>query len=213
MGDPKKTRKKYFTPRHPWVKERIDAERELTREFALKNKREIYKIDSILKRFKDRAKKLISATTVQGEKEKKQLMLRLQKLGLISPEAVLEDILSLTVKDIFDRRLQNMVFKKALARTPAQARQFIVHQHIMIKGKKVTAPNYLVTKAEEDSIQFAPKSKLASQDHPERSIEAKMPVRPAPTEEQRKAAEKKTRPKTERKDKPKRKEKTKENKK
>ncbi|MCK4589891.1 MAG: 30S ribosomal protein S4 [Nanoarchaeota archaeon] len=188
MGDPKKPKKKYFTPRHPWVKERIDQEKELTREFALKNKKEIYKIDSVLKKFKDRAKNLISATTKQGEKEKKQLLQRLHKLGLVSPEAALDDVLSLNLKDIMDRRLQNMVTKKALARTQAQARQFIVHQHIMIKGKKVTAPNYLVTRAEEDSIQFTPKSKLANQDHPERSIEEKMPVRPAPTEEEKKQA-------------------------
>jgi len=185
MGDPKKTKKKYFTPRHPWIKENIESERELVREYAFKRKKEIYKLNSILKTFKDQAKKLIAAKTSQAEKEKQQLIQRLQRLGLIPAGAALDDILGLTTQNIMDRRLQNLVFKKGFARTQAQARQFIVHQQIVVNNKKITSPNHLVTQAEEDTIAFYPQSKLANPDHPERSLpeeKEKLPVRPAPPE-------------------------------
>ena len=43
MGDPKKLRKKYTPPRHPWQGSRILAENGLVKEHGLKNKKEIYK--------------------------------------------------------------------------------------------------------------------------------------------------------------------------
>lgn len=170
MGDPRRLKKKYFTPRHPWIQENLDAERELVREYSVKRKQELYKLNSILKTFKDQAKFLIAAKTVQAEKERKQLLARLNKLGLIKPEAALDDILSLTIRDIMNRRLQNLVFKKGLAHTQAQARQFICHNHIMVGSKKLTSPNALVAQAEEESIAFYPGSKLSKVDHPERVV-------------------------------------------
>lgn len=207
MGDPRRLKKKFIPPRHPWIKEIIETEGELTKEFAIKRKKEIYKLNSILKSFKDQAKKLIAAKTQQAEKEKQQLMQRLQKLSFIKTGAALDDILSLTINDIMARRLQNLVYKKGLARTQAQARQFIIHHHITIGDKKITSPNYLVSQAEEDKISFFPRSKLSSAEHPERSIEEKMPVRPAPKEAEIK--EKKTK-KPQQKKEPKKKEKPKE---
>jgi len=182
MGDPRRLKKKFIPPRHPWIKENIETEGELIKEFAIKRKKEIYKLNSILKSFKDQAKKLIAAKTQQAEKEKQQLMQRLQKLSLIKAGAALDDILSLTINDIMARRLQNLVYKKGLARTQAQARQFVIHHHIMIGDKKITSPNYLVSQVEEEKIRFFPRSKLSSAEHPERSIEEKIPVRPAPKE-------------------------------
>lgn len=205
MGDPRRLKKKYVTPRHPWIKERIDAENELSREYSFKRKKEIYKLDSVLKSFKDQAKKLIAAATKQGEKEKQQLMQKLQRLALVSSQAALDDVLGLTIKDIMERRLQNLVFKKGLAHSQSQARQFIVHQHIMIGDKKITSPNYLVTLAEESQIKFSPKSNLANEEHPERSLpekEEKIPVRPAPPEAKTKKQEKKPK-KTDKKENPK----------
>ena len=43
MGDPKRLRKKYETPSHPWEEERIKRETELMKKYGLKNKREIWK--------------------------------------------------------------------------------------------------------------------------------------------------------------------------
>jgi len=59
MGDPRKIRKKYQTPSHPWIKSRIDEEKVLTREFGTKNKKEIWKMETVLKNFKTQSKHLI----------------------------------------------------------------------------------------------------------------------------------------------------------
>ena len=56
MGDPRKTRKKYETPMHPWIAGRIEDEKAVTQKFGTKNKKEIWRMVSALKRFKDQAK-------------------------------------------------------------------------------------------------------------------------------------------------------------
>lgn len=185
MGDPRRIKKKYFTPKHPWIQENLDAERELVKEYSVKRKCELYKLNSILKIFKDQAKNLIAATTAQAEKEKKQLIARLNRLGLVKPEAAMDDILSLTIRDLMNRRLQFLVFKKGLARTQAQARQFICHNHIIVGDKKLTSPNALIAQAEEDSINFYPGSHLSKADHPERLMIAQ-PRKEEPKKEEKK---------------------------
>tara|TARA_Y100000310_G_scaffold313150_1_gene361150 strand:+ start:725 stop:1372 length:648 start_codon:yes stop_codon:yes gene_type:complete len=168
MGDPKKFRKKYDTPMHPWNKTRIDAERELKFEYGLPNKKEQWKMSSVLKRYKTLAKRLIADTTKQGEIEKAQMMEKLQKFGLLQAGAHLDDILSLEVKDIMERRLQTIVYKKGLARSVKQARQFIVHRHISVGEREVTFPSYLVSLEEEPLVGFRSISALKNEDHPER---------------------------------------------
>mgnify|MGYP001773173473 CR=1 FL=1 len=78
---------------------------------------------------------------------------KLYKLGLLNEGATLDDVLGLTVKDILNRRLQTIVYKKGLANTPKQARQFIVHGHVKINGRKIIYPSYLVNRDEEDKIE------------------------------------------------------------
>src|SRR3989344_4446899 len=106
MGDIKKNRKKYSKPRHPWQKERIEEEKKILKEYGLKKKKEIWKLTSLLSRFKDRAKKLVALKTKQAEKEKIDLLSRLSGFGLLEKNSRLEDVLSLTLKDILERRLQ-----------------------------------------------------------------------------------------------------------
>lgn len=153
---------------HPWVTEAIKTEGELKKEHGLKNKREIWKMGSLLKKYKDLAKKLIAIKTGQGEKEKKQMMEKLQKWGLVGTEAKLDDVLGLGIKDIMGRRLQSLVFRKRLARSMKQARQFIVHRQMMVGGRKITSPSYMVSREEEEQIRFDPNSSLSKEDHPER---------------------------------------------
>src|SRR3989344_4263044 len=117
MGDPKKLRKKYTPPRHPWQGPRIKAEKILVDDYGLKNKREIYKTQSILRGFTKQAKNLIASKTRQSEAEKKQLFQKLSKLNLLPKDADLEQVLGLTVRDILDRRLQTLVFKKGFSKT------------------------------------------------------------------------------------------------
>ena len=168
MGDPKKLRKKYQTPNHPWNKKNIDENKELSSEFGLRSRKEILIADSFLKKYMDIAKKLIASTTQQGEKEKAQILTKLTDLGLLSAGAELNEILGLNVRDVLNRRLQSIVFRQGLARSVNQARQFIVHRHIQIGQKEMTIPGYLVTLTEENSVSFKDKSALCDEEHPER---------------------------------------------
>jgi len=173
MGDPKRIKKKYSTPIHPWQAERIEEEKELTREYGFRNKTEIWKINSILRNFLRQAKRLAATKTEQSEKEKNQLLDRLKRLGLLPETASLDDVLDISLKDLLERRLQTLVFRKGLSRSVKQARQFIVHRHIEVDKKKITVPSYLVSKSEEPLISFIPSSSLSSPDHPERKQEEK----------------------------------------
>ncbi len=170
MGHPKKTRKSYSTPSHPWQSQRIVEERVLVREYGLKNKKEIWKMDSLLKNFTSQAKQLIPEKSEQAEKEKKQLIDRLARIGLIPTNADLTSVLSLTLKDILERRLQTVIYKKGFAKTIKQARQFIIHEHIFVGDKKVTIPSYIVRSGEEAKIMFDQYSKFTEENHPARMV-------------------------------------------
>lgn len=168
MGSPKKQRKKFSKPPHPWQKERILAEQEIVKEYGLNRKYELWKMNSILKNFTHQAKNLVTAKTPQIEKEKKQLLAKLLSLNLMGKDAKIEDVLSLTLKDVMERRLQTLVYRKKMANSIRQARQFIVHEHIALGDKTVTAPSYLVLLEEENSLQFAQKSPITNPEHPMR---------------------------------------------
>ncbi len=175
MGYVRRLRKKYSTPMHPWIGPNIEKERELKEKYAFKNKVEYYKINSLLKDFKDRAKNLIAAQGQQAEKERKELLDRLRRLGLLEENARMEDILAIPIEKIMDRRLQTLLFKKGLARSIKQSRQFISHHHVSIAGKKITSPSYIVSKAEEEQVSFVPTSALSDFNHPERVVLEKKP--------------------------------------
>lgn len=168
MGDPKKTRKKYKNPSHPWEKDRIEEEISLKKQYGLKNKKEIWRINSKLKGFKDQVKKLNAMFGEQAEKEKDQLRKKLLSLGVIKPGMTFDDVLGLQTRDLMERRLQTILYKKRLARSIQQARQFIIHRHIMVGNKKITVPSYLVKVREEDLITFDERSELSDPTHPER---------------------------------------------
>lgn len=170
MGDPRKQRKKYTTPRILWNKENIDEEKEIKKEYGVRNKHEIWRMRSMLSRFKEDAKKLSALTTKQAELEKKQLLKKLQDYKLIPATAQLDEVLGLELKDILERRLQTVIFKQGLARSPKQARQFITHGHVMVAGKKITSPSLMITEAEQTQITFAQGSALGDNEHPERVI-------------------------------------------
>jgi len=173
MGDPRKFKSKYSRPGHPWQLARIEEERVLVREYGLRTKRELWKVSSKLKVFANQAKRLIALRTEQSALEGKQLLGRLSKLGLLPAGAKLDDVLALNIKNLLDRRLQTIILKKGFARTPLQARQFIIHEHVVVGKRNVTAPSYLVPVGEESSVSLVAASTLANPEHPERSIKSK----------------------------------------
>ena len=154
MGDPRKQRKKFSKPGHPWQKERIMAEKEILKQYGLKRKNEIWKMSSMLQKFLHRAKTIIAQTTPQSEIEKGQLLARLNSLGLLKPDSRIEDVLNLTLKDIMERRLQTLLCRKNIAPSMMQARQFITHEHVAVGAKKITVPSYLVLVSEEPNIKL-----------------------------------------------------------
>ena len=170
MGDPKKQRKKFSKPNHPWIKERIIAEKEIVKQHGLRRKYEIWKMESILKNLLFQAKSIIGSRTKQSDVEKVNLLNRVYNLGLLPKGSRVEDILNLSLKDILNRRLQTLVHRKNISSTVLQARQFIVHEHISIGDKKITAPSYLVTINEEPLIKLAVDSKVVVQRKEEKKI-------------------------------------------
>jgi len=170
MGDPRRNRKKYSTPRHPWERQRMAAEAEVFTKYGLKNKTELWKSNSLLKSFKDQAKKLSSLRTKQADREKELLLKRLFGLGLIGSDATLEAVLTLGLDDILSRRLQSAIVKRGLARSMRQARQFISHGHIKVKENVVTAPSYILKRGEEEALSFSQSSALSNAEHPERAV-------------------------------------------
>ncbi len=170
MGDPKKQRKKFNKPTHPWQRTRLEEEKVLKSEYALKNKKELWKMNSLLSKFKAQTKVLIRKSGEQGEKEVKQFLDKLTKLNLIPANTPIEDVLNLTLKDILERRLQTIVFRKGLAKTMKQARQFITHGHVIVNNKKITIPSYIVPLNEEGTLEFAERSPLSDVEHPERKL-------------------------------------------
>lgn len=75
-------------------------------------------------------------------------------MGILRGNPTLEDVLTLTGEALLERRLQTIVWRKGLANTAKQARQFITHGHISINGEKVNKPGYLVTTEEEEKIAY-----------------------------------------------------------
>ncbi|MBW3000857.1 30S ribosomal protein S4 [Candidatus Woesearchaeota archaeon] len=170
MGDPRRIRKKYETPTHPWQKDRIEEEKKLIKEFGLKNKKEIWRMETLLKKFKDQVKELASRVDEQSKLEEQQLIHRLISMGLLTEGAALDTLLGLEVRNILERRLQTLFVMKDLARTMKQARQFITHGHVLVDKKKITFPSYIVNLKEEALIEFVPTSSLSKEEHPERLV-------------------------------------------
>ncbi|MEM2115881.1 MAG: 30S ribosomal protein S4 [Candidatus Woesearchaeota archaeon] len=165
-----KFKNKIAYPSHPWQKSRIEYEKELLKKYGLRRKREIWRLNYILQKIKSQAKKLISRTDPEAEREKKLLFERIRRLNLLKGNFTLDEILSLTIEDLMERRLQTLVYKQGLANTIKQARQMIVHHHIEVNGRVVSSPSYLVKNYEENSIKFRDTSPFANPDHPERTI-------------------------------------------
>src|SRR3989344_2155091 len=117
MGDIKRLKKEYTTPMHPWNATRILLERDIKFKYGVGNKKEIWKMESQLKAFKDQAKKLLTRVDAQAAKERQQMQERMTSLGLVKTGGGIDDILSLQLRDIMNRRLQTIVLKRRMARS------------------------------------------------------------------------------------------------
>jgi small subunit ribosomal protein S4 len=157
-----RNRKTWEGPTHPWQKDRLEEERQLLKQYGLKNKRELWKAYTIARkiRFYVRYLNAKKAARVDVSKEEEKLKNKLVRLGLLNKTSDISEALNITVREILERRLQTIVFRKGLARTIKQARQLIVHRHIVIGDKVIASPGYLVKVDEEDKIGYNPYSNI-----------------------------------------------------
>jgi len=151
----RKQHKRYSTPRRLFEKARIEEENLLLKNYGLKNKREVWKADFAVSKLRNLAKSFITAS----QEEQKKFIDRQVEKGLVKKGAQIDDILALTKEAILDRRLQTIVLKKGIAKTPKSARQLITHRHVMINSEKVTVPSYFVNLSDEGKIQFTGKER------------------------------------------------------
>jgi small subunit ribosomal protein S4 len=168
MGHPKFARPKYDTPPHPWKADRIEEEHAISNNHGLKNMTEIWKAKSQLRRHRRQAMKLIGRVdTSEGHfsREKDAMLRSLHNKGLITSDAILDDILALSAEDILNRRLQAQVYYKGLASSMKEARQLVVHGHICLGKQKVTIPSYQVTRDDEELICYHSRSPLNNESH------------------------------------------------
>jgi len=160
MGDPKYPRKVWRKPKRPLNYELKMDELQTLGTFGLRTKRELWKAHTELSRVRQQARSLL-ALTQEARAEKEPILLKsLSRIGLVSENASLDDVLNLKPTDLLARRLQTIVSKKLGFKTPYQARQAVIHGHIMVGDRKVDIPSYTVTVAEEDSVKFSPESKI-----------------------------------------------------
>ncbi|MFW5983982.1 MAG: 30S ribosomal protein S4 [Halobacteria archaeon] len=165
MGYPGKNVKQYETPNHPFQGGRIQDEHSLVDEYGLKNKEELWGAQSELRRYRREARNLLGEPEEAVADETEQLLGRLRRIGVLGEESTLD------VTDLLERRLQTVVYRRGLANTVEQARQFVVHGHVAVGGQRVRVPSYTVDRDEENNVDFHGNSPLSEELHPERAGE------------------------------------------
>ena len=166
MGDPKRQRKKFDTPRFPWQIDTLEAELKTLGHYGLRNKREIWRSKTLVSKYRGIGRSLLASSVEERSEQEKQLLNRLNRLGILPDESALDAVLDLTLEDILERRLQTLVFHRGLSQSIQQSRQLITHGHIAVDGRRVSSPSYLVLKDEEEKIAYSAKSPLTDPDHP-----------------------------------------------
>jgi small subunit ribosomal protein S4 len=145
---------------------RITTEPELIKNYGLRNRRELWKIESRIRNYRRVSRKLLANLEILEDPKTHQhkvandILAKLRKLGILPVDSKLDDVLMIKIENFLERRLQTQVLRKGLASSIKEARQRIVHGHVTIDGKKVTIPSYLVSIEEESKLGFYPGSSL-----------------------------------------------------
>ncbi len=152
-------------------------ETEVLKEYGLERKKELWRTNSLLKKYFEQTKGLI-ASPKATDTDKDVFVGKLVGMGLLKSGSKLDDALNMGLKDLMERRLQTIVMRKNLAKSMQQARQFIIHEHIAVGQKKITIPSYMVSIGEESLVGYASDSQFKKEGHLE--ISAKKAEKKAP---------------------------------
>ena len=160
MGDPKTPRRVWKKPKRPLNYDLMMDELKILGTFGLKTKRELWKTQTELSRVRLHARSLLALRQEDRKRKEPILIQSLSKIGLVDQNSTLDDVLNLQVTDLLSRRLQTIAQRKLYFKTPYQARQAIVHGHVMIGDSVVTIPSYIVKTEEETKIRLIPESRF-----------------------------------------------------
>jgi len=160
MGDPKTSRKAWKKPKRPLNYDLKMDELKTLGTFGLKTKQELWKTQTELSRVRLQARSLLALRQEERKRKEPILIESLKKIGLVDQSSTLDDVLNLQVNDLLSRRLQTIAQRKLFFKTPYQARQAIVHGHIMIGNDVVTIPSYIVKTEEETKIHLTSESRF-----------------------------------------------------
>lgn len=172
MGDPRKPKKAFATPRHPWRKDQLEEELHMVGDYGLRNKKELRRHETDLSQIRGIARTLLGQEEAERAPLERQYLTSLARQGILPDSAIVDNILDLNVKDLMERRLQTVVFRTGLAKSIWQARQFVIHGHISVAGDIVTVPSYVVRRDQESRIAFHANSPLTNAQHPARAAPA-----------------------------------------
>lgn len=112
----------------------------------------------VLSRFRSRARELLTLEERDPRRlfEGEALMRRMYRYGFLTEEQdKLDYVLSLTVDNVMERRLQTLVFKQGLAKSIHHARVLIRQRHIRVGKQIVTVPSFVVRVDSQKHIDFA----------------------------------------------------------
>jgi small subunit ribosomal protein S4 len=147
-------KKSYARPMKPFESGRIAGENELVKKYGLKNKKEVWKALAKVNYFRKRA----MALAREKDEEQKVFFDKLRAIGLKIDSTA--DVLDLQVEDLLKRRLPTIVAGKGMAEGVRHARQMVVHKKILVDGKVVNSPSYIVSVELEGKIGAKVKKKV-----------------------------------------------------